>query len=37
MDQLNVDHESYELKWAGQRDADDYKKQMAEEVRVDKN
>ncbi|GMI49022.1 hypothetical protein TrCOL_g12589 [Triparma columacea] len=33
MDQLNADHESYELKWAGQRDADDYKKQMAEERR----
>merc|ERR1712032_1503324 len=27
------DHESFELKWAGERDADDYKKQMAEERR----
>ena len=26
-------HESYELKWAGERDADDYKKQMARERR----
>ena len=32
-DQLHADHESYELKWAGQRDADTYKHQMAEERR----
>ena len=30
---LHNEHESYELKWAGERDADDYKKQMAQERR----
>ena len=29
------EHESYELKWAGERDAEDYKKQLAEEERDD--
>ena len=32
-DALHDEHESYELKWAGERDADDYKKQMAHERR----
>ena len=27
------EHESYELKWAGERDADEYKRQMAQERR----
>ena len=29
------EHESYELKWAGERDADDYKRQLAQEERDD--
>ena len=29
------EHESYELKWAGERDAEDYKKQVAQEERED--
>jgi len=33
-DQRN-EHESYELKWAGERDAEDYQKQLAEEERDD--
>eukprot|EP00579_Thalassiosira_antarctica_P014085 CAMPEP_0201944928 /NCGR_PEP_ID=MMETSP0903-20130614/53644_1 /ASSEMBLY_ACC=CAM_ASM_000552 /TAXON_ID=420261 /ORGANISM="Thalassiosira antarctica, Strain CCMP982" /LENGTH=864 /DNA_ID=CAMNT_0048487985 /DNA_START=96 /DNA_END=2691 /DNA_ORIENTATION=- len=32
-DEHHNEHESYELKWAGERDADDYKKQMNEERR----
>ena len=32
-DDWTSEHESYELKWAGERDADDYKKQMAAERR----
>ena len=26
-------HESYELKWAGERDADEYRKKVAKELR----
>ncbi|KAL3793603.1 hypothetical protein ACHAWO_001652 [Cyclotella atomus] len=32
-DEWEREHESYELKWAGERDADAYKKQMAKERR----
>eukprot|EP00568_Trieres_chinensis_P004368 CAMPEP_0183302962 /NCGR_PEP_ID=MMETSP0160_2-20130417/8574_1 /TAXON_ID=2839 ORGANISM="Odontella Sinensis, Strain Grunow 1884" /NCGR_SAMPLE_ID=MMETSP0160_2 /ASSEMBLY_ACC=CAM_ASM_000250 /LENGTH=79 /DNA_ID=CAMNT_0025465805 /DNA_START=3 /DNA_END=239 /DNA_ORIENTATION=+ len=32
-DKLHKEHDSYELKWAGERDADEYKKKMAEERR----
>eukprot|EP01082_Thalassiosira_pseudonana_P001771 g585.t1 g585 contig10:341496-343144(-) len=32
-DALHDEHESYELKWAGDRDAEDYQKQMAQERR----
>ena len=32
---LSSEHESYELKWAGERDAEDYKRQLAEEERED--
>jgi hypothetical protein len=32
---LSNEHESYELKWAGERDAEDYKSQLAEEERED--
>jgi len=32
-DDLRREHESYELKWAGERDAEAYKKKMAEERR----
>ena len=32
-DKATAKHESYELKWAGERDADDYKKQLAAERR----
>ena len=32
-DDLHDEHESYELKWAGEKDAEEYKKQMAEERR----
>ncbi|KAL7466488.1 hypothetical protein ACHAXS_006781, partial [Conticribra weissflogii] len=32
-DEQHAEHESYELKWAGERDADDYKKQLAKERR----
>jgi hypothetical protein len=31
----STEHESYELKWAGERDAEDYKKQVAQEERDD--
>jgi len=30
---IEEEHESYELKWAGEKDAEEYKKQMAEERR----
>ena len=33
MDQLHMDHESYELKWAGQSDANAYKRHLKEERR----
>ncbi|KAL7554993.1 hypothetical protein ACHAWF_018581, partial [Thalassiosira exigua] len=32
-ERMNSEHESYELKWAGERDADDYKKRMDQERR----
>eukprot|EP00584_Thalassiosira_punctigera_P003884 CAMPEP_0172540890 /NCGR_PEP_ID=MMETSP1067-20121228/11795_1 /TAXON_ID=265564 ORGANISM="Thalassiosira punctigera, Strain Tpunct2005C2" /NCGR_SAMPLE_ID=MMETSP1067 /ASSEMBLY_ACC=CAM_ASM_000444 /LENGTH=519 /DNA_ID=CAMNT_0013326815 /DNA_START=154 /DNA_END=1710 /DNA_ORIENTATION=+ len=32
-DENHTEHESYELKWAGERDAQEYKKQMAQERR----
>ena len=32
-DRLHQEHESYELKWQGERDADDYKREMAQERR----
>jgi len=32
-DENHAKHESFELKWAGERDADNYKKQMGEERR----
>ena len=32
-EEQHAQHESYELKWAGERDAEDYKRQMAEEQR----
>jgi len=32
-DKNHYEHQSYELKWAGERDADDYKKQMANDRR----
>lgn len=32
-DHQHSEHESYELKWAGERDADDYTKQMTRERR----
>ena len=32
-DEQQTEHESYELKWAGERDAEDYRRQMAEERR----
>jgi len=33
VEEKRIDHESYELKWAGDRDAEDYQKQMAQERR----
>jgi len=32
-ERVHEEHESHELKWAGERDAEDYKKQMAQERR----
>ena len=32
-ERINDEHESYELKWAGERDADSYKRQMEEQRR----
>ncbi len=34
-DDLHDEHESYELNWAGERDAEGYKKQLAQEERDD--
>ena len=33
-DECHIVHESYELKWAGERDADEYRKKVAKEQRV---
>ena len=33
-DECHRVHESYELKWAGKRDADEYRKKAAKEQRV---
>ena len=32
-DECHIVHESYELKWAGERDADEYMKKVAKEQR----
>eukprot|EP00584_Thalassiosira_punctigera_P010330 CAMPEP_0172526084 /NCGR_PEP_ID=MMETSP1067-20121228/1089_1 /TAXON_ID=265564 ORGANISM="Thalassiosira punctigera, Strain Tpunct2005C2" /NCGR_SAMPLE_ID=MMETSP1067 /ASSEMBLY_ACC=CAM_ASM_000444 /LENGTH=460 /DNA_ID=CAMNT_0013309521 /DNA_START=3 /DNA_END=1385 /DNA_ORIENTATION=+ len=32
-DENHAEHENFELKWAGERDADDYKKEMAQQRR----
>ena len=34
-DECHRVHESYELKWAGERDADEYRKKVAKEQRDD--
>ena len=32
-DECHIFHESYELKWAGERDAEEYRKKVAKELR----
>ena len=34
-DEFHIIHESYELKWAGERNADEYRKKFAKERRDD--